>query len=339
MTNDRNIAKRTLRHLLPSLLAGGLFLSSQHTLLAQDIHFSQIDVNPILFNPAYSGFFDGTGRIGVIYRNQWASVSDAFQTVAATAEFSINKRRYQRDGFNVGFYAYNDRAGTLQYGSTSGTAILSYYHALGQSDTYISFGVEAGYGQAGFNPSEASLYDPSEGFDQTTVNFPTAGVGMAVFYQPHDMLYFKFGLSGRNINRPNISYLGLDNTYLEPKLNGYIRAEYRGWPSWAVLPLLACQVQRNNTEIIAGCDAKWYLSESTSGYTALSAGAYYRLADAAYLLFTLEHNAFIYMFNYDANLSKLTPASKSIGAFELGVVYRINKNKKVRRKVMPCPIM
>lgn len=321
------------------MLAGGLLLSSLHTLQAQDIHFSQIDVNPILFNPAYSGFFDGTGRLGVIYRNQWASVSDAFQTVAATAEFSIKKRRYQRDGFNVGCYLYNDRAGTLQYGSTSGTAILSYFHALGQNDTYVSVGLEAGYGQAGFNPSEASLYDPSEGFEQTTVNYPTLGAGVAFFYQPHDMLYIKLGLSGRNLNRPNISYLGLDDTYLEPKMNGYLRAEYRGWPSWSVLPLLACQLQHNNTEIITGCDAKWYLSESTSGTTALSAGAYYRWADAAYLLFTLEHNAFIYMLNYDSNLSKLTPASKSIGAFELGVVYRINKNKKVVRKVMPCPIM
>ena len=32
---------------------------------AQDIHFSQIDLNPVLFNPAYAGFFEGKARFGL----------------------------------------------------------------------------------------------------------------------------------------------------------------------------------------------------------------------------------------------------------------------------------
>ncbi|MCQ2299466.1 MAG: PorP/SprF family type IX secretion system membrane protein [Bacteroidales bacterium] len=306
---------------------------------AQDIHFSQIDINPLLFNPAYAGFFDGTGRFGVIYRNQWASVSVPFQTVAATAEFSLKRRKYQRDGFNVGLFLFNDRAGTLGYGTTAGNAVLSYFHALGQNDIYVSAGMEAGFGQSGFHTEDISLSDPSEGFEKTTSTYPTLGAGVAFFYQPHDMLYLKLGLSGRNLNRPNISYLGLDDTYLEPKFNAYLRMEYRGWPSLSILPLLACQFQKNNTEVIAGCDAKWYLNETSSGTTAFSAGIRYRLVDALYTEFALEHNAFIFFLDYDANLSKLTPASKSLGAFELGIVYRINKNQPIKRKAMPCPIM
>ncbi len=71
-------------------------------LRSQDIHFSQTDFNPILFNPAYSGFFDGAGRFGLTYRNQWASVSKAFQTVAATAEIPVARRRYNHDGVSIG---------------------------------------------------------------------------------------------------------------------------------------------------------------------------------------------------------------------------------------------
>ena len=63
---------------------------------AQDLHFSMLDLDPLLFNPAYSGFFDGTGRFGVVYRNQWASVSTPFQTLTATAEVSLMRSKRNR---------------------------------------------------------------------------------------------------------------------------------------------------------------------------------------------------------------------------------------------------
>ena len=64
---------------------------------AQDIHFSMFDLDPLLFNPAYSGFFDATARFGAVYRNQWASVSTPFQTVSATAEVALSRSRRNRN--------------------------------------------------------------------------------------------------------------------------------------------------------------------------------------------------------------------------------------------------
>ena len=54
------------------------------------------DLDPLLFNPAYSGFFDATARFGAVYRNQWASVSIPFQTVTATAEMALLRSELQR---------------------------------------------------------------------------------------------------------------------------------------------------------------------------------------------------------------------------------------------------
>ena len=88
-----------------------------------------------------------------------------------------------------------------------------------------------------------------------------------------------------------------------------------------------------------GCDAKWYLSESSFRFLALAAGMRYRWRDAATVEFSAEYNAFIFALSYDANISKLTPASKSIGAFELAIVYRLAKNNRVHRKALPCPIL
>ncbi|MCR4828896.1 MAG: PorP/SprF family type IX secretion system membrane protein [Bacteroidales bacterium] len=317
-----------------------LSLAGGTTLLAQDIHFSQIDINPILYNPAYSGFFDGNGRFGIVYRNQWASVSKAFQTVAATAETPIMRRRYQGDGFGLGCILYNDRAGTLGYGTTAGNVILSYFKSLGASNNnFLSLAIEAGAGQQGFSTEDMELIDPTEDLEKQTTSFLTVGAGVAWFLQPNDDFYLKMGLAGRNLNRPNISYLGMGDTYLERKFSAYARAEYRVWSDISLMPLAAIMVQKKYSEALLGCDAKWYLSESNTLQLAFSAGIHYRWRDAALVELAVDYNAFTFAFTYDANLSKLTPASKSIGSFEIGIIYRLNKHKRINRKAMPCPII
>lgn len=322
------------------ILLTALLIMSVKSLHAQDIHFSQIDVNPILFNPAYSGFFDGTGRFGLSYRNQWASVSKAFQTTAATAEVSLMRSRWRRDGINLGCILYADRAGSLHYGTTSGTLILSYYKALGKdNNNFISVAAEAAAGQAGFNTDEAHFEDPTETIETLSANFVSIGAGIAWFYQPNDSYYIKAGIAGRNLNRPNISYTGMADAYIERKFTAYTRGELKLWPDVSLMPLAAAMFQKNYSEILFGCDAKWYISQTASHLVNLSAGLHYRWRDAAMIELTAEYNALLIALTYDANLSKLTPASKSFGAFEIGIVYRLVKNKRIHHKAMPCPIL
>jgi type IX secretion system PorP/SprF family membrane protein len=304
----------------------------------QDIHFTENDINPILFNAAYAGFFEGQGRFGLAYRNQWASVTNPFQTLAATAEVALLRRRYQRDGLSLGMIAYADQEGTLNYGITSISGIISYFKALDDINL-ISVGIEGGYGHSGFDLSNAHFYETGENIEELGVNYPLLGGGIAWHCQPNDALSFKFGLSGRNLNRPNISYLGLTDTYLERHFNLYARAEYRYWPSVSLLPTLAFQWQNNYSEYILGLDAKWYLRESSRELVAFAAGLTYRWRDAMNVTLSMDYNAFLFAFSYDANLSKLTTASRSIGAFEMQVVYHLDHSSKIKHKALPCPII
>jgi hypothetical protein len=48
------------------------FCESMH---AQDIHYTMFDMAPLEMNPAQTGFFAGTFRVGGIYRTQWAGMS------------------------------------------------------------------------------------------------------------------------------------------------------------------------------------------------------------------------------------------------------------------------
>ena len=312
--------------------------STFHMLQAQDIHFSMLDLDPLLFNPAYSGFFDGTGRFGVVYRNQWASVSTPFQTVTATAEFSLMRSTRNRNGLSAGLWVSADRAGSIDYGATTVSAIASWYQALGNGDNLISLGLEAGMGQVGFNLNNISLGDGSETFPATSAFFPTFGAGVAWFSQWSDRFYTKAGFSMRNINEPDISYLATDNSRLARKWNLYARGEWRRWERISLLPVVGFQHQGTYSELVYGADVRWYVNERPSDYLVFSAGITGRHADAASINLALLWREWTFAFSYDANISRLAEASHTLGAFELGVLYMIGKKDR-KHSALPCPII
>ena len=325
--------KPTLVRLLLSLCC---LFSVAH---AQDIHFSQADYIQVLTNPAYSGFFDGQGRFGIIYRNQWASVHNPFQTLAATVEVPVYQNKYHRYGISLGGYIYADRAGSLSYGTLSGDLIVSFYKALNtRSDNIFSLAVMGGFNRAGFDPSDALMEDPTEQFEREHVNYPTIGAGAAFYSQPSTSFSLKIGFAAYNLNRPKLTYFEEGATRLEPRFNAYIRAEWRFANQWSLMPLAMVQFQKQNTEILFGTDAKYYIDESYSRNLALQFGAAYRWADALVFDIGVHYNALTFFFLYDANISKLVPASRSVGAFEGGLIYHLNR-KKNKRKALPCPII
>ena len=303
----------------------------------QDIHFSQLDANPVLINPAYTGFYEGKGRFGLIYRNQWATVSSPFQTFAVTGEASLARSRTRPQGVSMGVFAYNDVAGTLHYGTLCGLLSAAAYTALDKNGTSIlSVGVEGGYGQMAFDPSKAEMEDRTETFDQRQVQYPTIGAGIAWYCQVNGDVQTKMGFAARNLNRPNISYMQLDDTRLEPRYSLYARAECRWWPSLSLMPALLAQIQKEYHEVIGGVDVKWYIEESAQRQLSVGGGLAWRLGDALLADFMMEYDAFLFMLCYDTNISRLASASKTIGAFELGVVYRVAR--KSRTKSIQCPV-
>ena len=315
-----------------------ILLTAFATVGAQDIHFSQVDANPLLLNPAYAGFYDGAGRFGVIYRNQWASVSIPFQTFAITGEMALWRDNSHHRGLSIGASLFSDHAGTLHYGTTSGHLSLAYYHALNRhGNNFLSLGLEGGFAQSGFDPSRAEMQDPTEFFPSWQSSYPLLAAGIAWYYQPSGDFHTKVGLSLRNINQPNISYLGLDNTYLLRRYSLFARAEYRYWQNISVLPVFLCQLQGKHRELVYGADLKWYIEEGGARQVSLRAGVAMRHLDAVIASLMVEYNAFLFTFCYDANISGLSVASGSFGAIEAGLVYRLSKGSR-KTKSIKCPV-
>lgn len=305
---------------------------------AQDIHFSQPDADPLLLNPAYAGFFDGRGRFGILYRNQWATISQPFQTFALTGEVAIWRANNGTQGLSLGASMFNDHAGSLNYGTTSAHLSAAYYMALNRyANNIISLGVEGGYAQSGFNPANAQLNDPAEHFNIMQRNYPLLALGLAWYYQPVSNFGLRAGLSLRNINQPNISYSELPETRLIRRATLFLRAEWRHWADISLVPVLMFQRQGQYQEVLYGADLKWYLQEGSQHEISLKGGLALRQADALVANLVLEYDAMLFSFCYDANISALAAASGSIGACELGVVFRLARGQKKTRAIK-CPV-
>lgn len=306
-------------------------------LWGQDIHFSQVDTDPMLLNPAYAGFFDGRGRVGIVYRNQWATISAPFQTFGVTGELAVWRSSNRHRGISVGGSFFNDHAGTLRYGTTSAHLSLAYFSAIGKyGNNYLSIGIDGGLAQNGFDPTNASMEDPSETFGTHHGRYPLLGMGAAWYYQPSSDFHTKVGLSVHNLNRPDITLSGLDAAWLERRYSLFARAEWRRWESLSLMPTVMVQTQGRHKELLYGADIKWYLEENGRHQSSLRAGMALRHGDALLANLIIEYDALVFAFCYDANISDLVAASGGVGALEVGVVYRI-PNADRRKMRIKCP--
>src|ERR1700740_3828742 len=88
-----------------------IFIFSGAVLVAQDVHFSQLNAAPMMINPANTGFFDGYARGILNYRTQWSTANATYQTIAAGFDANAGIKRTRGAFIGLGGYVYQDKAG------------------------------------------------------------------------------------------------------------------------------------------------------------------------------------------------------------------------------------
>lgn len=139
---------------------------------AQDIHYSMFDMAPLELNPAYTGYYAGTFRVGGIYRTQWANLSvtsinngnipntigqqnfSGYQTPSAYIDvpFGFPKKKGApiKSWAGVGISFYYDAVGSLS--NLAASISLAYHLGLGQKgNTVLSFAFQGGILQRRIN--------------------------------------------------------------------------------------------------------------------------------------------------------------------------------------------
>ncbi len=115
-------------------------------LSAQDIHYSLYNMSPLTLNPALTGAFSGTARIGGIYRDQWANViGNQFVTPSFYVDAPIIRGFGKKDWVGVGFTMFTDKAGSLSLQTAASMLSASYHLSLNKKGTSIlTLGVQGG---------------------------------------------------------------------------------------------------------------------------------------------------------------------------------------------------
>ena len=114
------------------------------TIGAQDVHYTLHNYAPLWLNPANTGSFAGSIRVGGIYRGQWYSLNGINSPTAyADAPLAFGLRK--QDWIGVGFSLVTDKAGDYEISSNFFGFSGAYHYALDKKrENVITLGVQYG---------------------------------------------------------------------------------------------------------------------------------------------------------------------------------------------------
>jgi len=290
-----------------------------------DPHFSQYYANPLWLNPALTGVIDGDTRVNTNFKDQWASVSKAYQTASISADFNPN------DKVGLGLNMLDQQAGSIGYNYFTFYGSFSYAVSL-SSDDYqqLRFGLQAGVINRGFDESKLELdnqYNPLIGFDPTmpgNENFLTTGAtvfdaGAGAYYfngDPDSKANLFGGLSVGHLSQPKDPFTeqGVNSTLpMRFTVHGGVRLQASDF--FDLTPHFIYIRQGNAQE------------KDVALYGEFKSAA---IADVGFRL-----QSFTLGLSYDINISGLNAVSHSQGGPELSLSYVFHKDTQIRDMVCP----
>ncbi|MCF6403891.1 PorP/SprF family type IX secretion system membrane protein [Chitinophaga filiformis] len=316
---------------------------------AQDLHFSQYFNSPLTTNPANTGFIpDGNYRIGINYRNQWASIPVPYKTMSAFGDFQLFRDRLEYGWLGIGGVILRDVAGSGNLTSTKAYASIAYHQLLGQS-SLLSLGFNVGSASKRVDVTKLTFGDQwngkffdsqvptAEPFSQTKISYFDMQVGMNYAYFPTDNIYVNVGLSAQHVNTPRETFFEGDNE-IARRYIGFLNASFKLNDKVIVNPSGYYARQARATETVFGGNLAYNLSGD--GVTQVYGGAYYRMNDAAVFLVGYQLKTVKIMFSYDVTTSSLGQFNNRRGAYEIGIIYTglyPNRSFSGARRSVICP--
>lgn len=323
---------------------------------AQDVHFSQIQESPLWLNPANAGFMDGYVRAIANYRNQWAAMGKAYQTMAISVDASLLKTKRNKAYLGLGLLVFNDRGGAAKLGSTQGqlhiNAILktSKRSRLG-GGVYIGFNQNsANYASLTYESQyDGKVIDNTLGSGEvvTYASSVNTDVGVGLNYEfssanidmlRDDIFSLKIGAAAHHLNQP-VQKFASGSTYKLPmRFVGNIQAriDIKG-TKVAILPSVIYLRQATASEITLGTHIRYRFKNPTKvtgvkSETGINIGVYYRLNDAIIPQINLDMGKYAIGVAYDLNISKYKQVSKLNGGFEIYLKFMSLDDALFKRK-------
>jgi len=362
------ISMKLVKPLLFSLL-----FAVAGSLSAQDLHYTLFNMSPLSLNPANTGAFFGSVRVGGIYRGQWWAVNSerGYNTPGGYIDAPIIRGFRDQDWVGVGATLINDRSGSLNFTTNMNMLSASYHLSLGkEGNSVLTLGLQGGRVGRSFNSANARLADAYDGntgqFSEDTMDpLIRGGAGGGQMGEENDVetdyLDFRAGLlfkselnESDNLevgvalgrpNRPDYQFgsdsvrLGDDLRRRAMLITAHARYEWALSDKWSAAPTAMFQTTSGANEINlqawAGYDLKDFKPDKE---TLLRFGLGYRVGDAAKVLAGLDYGSLRVAASFDLNVSQYRVATDYQGAFEIAAYYifKIYKEPKIKPAIL-CP--
>lgn len=299
---------------------------------AQDLHFSQYFNTPLLINPANTGFSpDVDWRVGVNYRNQWASVTtNPYKTFDAWGDVQLFNNVIENGWVGLGGTILRDQAGAGSLTSTKVYGSVAYHQLLGLN-SLLSTGFSGGWVNQRVDFSKLTFDDqwngkffdntipPNEPFAFSSIGYFDLNAGVNYAYYPSDNAYLNAGVSVMHINQPKESFFaGGEAATISPRYTFFANGSFKLNDQWIVNPNVYVSRMAGANETVLGMNAHYNLSGD--GNSQLIAGAYYRFGDAIIPMAGYQVSDISITVSYDVTQSSLSAADQTRGAYELSIV-------------------
>lgn len=309
---------------------------------AQDPHFTQFNMQPLLLNPALTGNFTGDFRANINYRDQWRSVSEPYTTMQFSADGRVTKARDAQ--LSVGGFVLTDKAGASEFKQTVAGVNVAAGVRIGRTSS-ITAGIGGGLFSQNLNSGNliwdsqynGMQYDPllpsNENATMLSVSKFDLNAGLVYKFMigsnnPYynDGVKGTIGVSAYHLTQPaQVSMLTEDAKHSRIAAHADISIGLAG-TNVAIQPSFLMMIQGNQKEIMPGLVFRYLLREQ-SRYTgfikssAFSIGGYYRAGDAINIVTLFEFSNFGVGFSYDLNASGFSKATNGSGALEFALRF------------------
>lgn len=317
----------------------------------QDLHFSQFFNNPLLTNPANTGFIpDADYRLGASYRNQYSNImAQPYQTMSIYGDAQVFRNKIENGWMGLGGVILRDQAGTGSLTSTQIYGSVAYHQMLGLS-SLLTAGFNLGWANKRIDQSKLTFPDQFDGsfFDATlptavqlvnnSVSFFDMQAGINYAYFPTKDIYINVGYSIQHVNRPRETFFSDDDgSILALRHIGFLNGMFKMSNVVIINPSAYYTIMAGASEFVIGMNAAYNLTGD--GDKQLIAGLFYRYGDAVIPMVGLQVSNIRFTFSYDVTTSSLSTFNQSLGAEEFNVLDKgfYSQYNGDKRQAM-CPV-
>ncbi|OFY23413.1 MAG: hypothetical protein A2W98_01980 [Bacteroidetes bacterium GWF2_33_38] len=317
------------------------FIFIQHSLKAQDIHFSQFLSSPLNLNPANTGLGECDYRIVANHRNQWQSITVPYRTISASFDMKYYNFNIPRGFVGAGILLNSDKAGDSQLGTTqiSFNSAIHKFLSPNDSSLFCSFGMSVNFNQKSINYNElyfgnqfnGSQFDPDlsngELFTDEKINYVDLNLGIRVNYLIDDTYPIDFGFAYSHVNSTKQSFDLDANVILDRRFASFLKSDLELTSNLNFEPSFFVMGQGKYREFNLG--GLFRLKTSGVNFEKIYFGGWYRIKDAIVLNMLVDYQNFTIGISYDINTSDLSVASQHMGGFEFSLIYNLCKKKNI----------